>query len=36
MKALGKQMGLKESTMTEADFYRLWEAFFGRVESKRS
>ena len=30
MKALGKEMGLDESTMTEADFYRLWEAFFGR------
>jgi RNA polymerase sigma factor (sigma-70 family) len=30
MKALGKQMGLDEKTMTEADFYRLWEAFFSR------
>jgi thiol-disulfide isomerase/thioredoxin len=31
MKALGKEMGLNESTMTEKDFYRLWEAFFGRA-----
>ena len=34
MKALGKEMGLDESTMTEADFYRLWEAFFGREIEK--
>ena len=34
MKALGKQMGLDESTMTEADFYRLWEAFFSREVEK--
>ena len=34
MKALGKQMGLDESTMTEADFYRLWEAFFSREIEK--
>jgi thiol-disulfide isomerase/thioredoxin len=30
MKALGKEMGLDESTMTQVEFYRLWEAFFGR------
>jgi thiol-disulfide isomerase/thioredoxin len=30
MKALGKEMGLAESTMTEADFHRLWEAYFSR------
>jgi RNA polymerase sigma factor (sigma-70 family) len=30
MKTLGKEMGLNESTMTEKDFYRLWEAFFSR------
>jgi thiol-disulfide isomerase/thioredoxin len=30
MKAMGKEMGLDEATMTEADFHRLWEAFFGR------
>jgi hypothetical protein len=23
-------MGLAEATMTEADFHRLWEAFFSR------
>ena len=34
MKALGKEMGLDESTMTEADFYRLWEAFFSREVEK--
>jgi thiol-disulfide isomerase/thioredoxin len=34
MKALGQEMGLKESTMTEADFYRLWEVFFGREIEK--
>jgi thiol-disulfide isomerase/thioredoxin len=34
MKALGKEMGLEESTMTEADFYRLWEAFFSREVEK--
>ena len=34
MKALGKEMGLEESTMTEADFHRLWEAFFGREIEK--
>ena len=28
--ALGKEMGIEEATMTEADFHRLWEAFFGR------
>ena len=30
MKAMGKQMGLDESSMSESDFHRLWEAFFGR------
>jgi RNA polymerase sigma factor (sigma-70 family) len=30
MKALGKEMGLDQSTMTESDFHRLWEAHFGR------
>ncbi len=30
MKALGKEMGLDESRMSESDFHRLWEAFFGR------
>lgn len=34
MKALGKAMGLDEATMTEADFHRLWEAFFGREIEK--
>jgi RNA polymerase sigma factor (sigma-70 family) len=34
MKALGKEMGLDESTMTEADFHRLWEAFFSREVEK--
>jgi RNA polymerase sigma factor (sigma-70 family) len=34
MKALGKKMGLAESTMTEADFHRLWEAFFDREIEK--
>ena len=34
MKALGKEMGLDESTMTEADFHRLWEAFFSREVQK--
>ncbi len=34
MKALGKEMGLDESTMTQADFYRLWEAFFSREVEK--
>jgi RNA polymerase sigma factor (sigma-70 family) len=34
MKAQGKEMGLEESTMTEADFHRLWEAFFGREIEK--
>ena len=34
MKAMGKEMGLDESTMTEADFHRLWEAFFGREVEK--
>ncbi len=34
MKALGKEMGLDESTMTEADFHRLWEVFFGREIEK--
>ncbi len=32
MKALGKEMGLDESTMTETDFHRLWEAYFGGRE----
>ncbi len=30
MEAMGKEMGLSESTMTEADFHRLWEAYFSR------
>ena len=34
MKALGKEMGIDESTMTPADFYRLWEAFFSREVEK--
>ncbi len=34
MKKLGKEMGLDESTMTEADFHRLWEVFFGREIEK--
>jgi RNA polymerase sigma factor (sigma-70 family) len=34
MKSLGGEMGLKESTMTEADFLRLWEVFFGREIEK--
>ena len=34
MKALGKEMGLEESTMTEVDFRRLWEAFFDREIEK--
>jgi RNA polymerase sigma factor (sigma-70 family) len=34
MKALGKEMGLDESTMTKADFQRLWEAFFSREVEK--
>jgi hypothetical protein len=34
MKALGKEMGLDESTMTESEFHRLWEAFFGREIDK--
>ena len=34
MKALGKKMGLAESTMTEADFHRLWEVFFDREIEK--
>jgi RNA polymerase sigma factor (sigma-70 family) len=34
MRALGKKMGLVESTMTEADFHRLWEAFFDREIEK--
>ncbi len=34
MKALGKEMGLSESTMTEADFHRLWEAYFSREIEK--
>jgi hypothetical protein len=34
MKAIGKNMGLDESTMTEADFYRLWEVFFSREIEK--
>ena len=34
MKALGKEMGLDEATMTEADFHRLWEAFFSREIEK--
>ncbi len=34
MEALGKEMGLAESTMTEADFHRLWEVFFGREIEK--
>ena len=34
MKALGKEMGIEESTMTEADFHRLWEAFFSREVEK--
>jgi hypothetical protein len=24
-------MGLSESTMTESDFHRVWEAFFGQA-----
>ena len=31
---IGKEMGLEESTMTEADFHRLWETFFGREIEK--
>ena len=34
MKVLGKEMGLNESTMTEADFHRLWEAYFSREIEK--
>jgi RNA polymerase sigma factor (sigma-70 family) len=34
MRALGKEMGLAESTMTEADFHRLWEAYFSREIEK--
>ena len=34
MKALGKEMEIDESTMTQADFYRLWEAFFSREVEK--
>jgi RNA polymerase sigma factor (sigma-70 family) len=34
MEALSKEMGLDESTMTEVDFYRLWETFFGREIEK--
>jgi RNA polymerase sigma factor (sigma-70 family) len=34
MLALGKEMGLDESTMTEKDLYRLWETFFGREIEK--
>ena len=34
MKALGEEMGLDESTMTETDFHRLWEAFFSREVEK--
>jgi hypothetical protein len=34
MKALGKEMGLDQSTMTESDFHRLWEAYFGREIDK--
>jgi thiol-disulfide isomerase/thioredoxin len=34
MKAMGKEMGLSESTMTEADFHRLWEAYFSREIEK--
>ena len=34
MKALGKEMGFEESTMTEEDFYKIWEAYFGRQIEK--
>jgi RNA polymerase sigma factor (sigma-70 family) len=34
MKAMGKEMSLDESTMTPADFYRLWEAYFSREVEK--
>jgi thiol-disulfide isomerase/thioredoxin len=34
MKAMGEEMGLDESKMTQADFYRLWEAFFTREVQK--
>jgi len=34
MKKLGQEMGLEEATMTQADFHRLWEAFFGREIEK--
>jgi hypothetical protein len=34
MMALGKEMGLNESTMKEADFHRLWEAYFSREIEK--
>ena len=34
MKGLGKEMRLDESTMTESDFYRLWEAFYAREIDK--
>ena len=34
MKVLGKEMGLDAATMAEADFYRLWEAFFSRKIEK--
>jgi thiol-disulfide isomerase/thioredoxin len=34
MKAVGKEMGLSESTMTEAGFHRLWEAYFSREIEK--
>jgi len=34
MKALGKEMGLNESTMIESDFNRLWEAVYVREIEK--
>jgi thiol-disulfide isomerase/thioredoxin len=34
MKALGKEMGIKESTMTKDQFERLWEVFLGREIEK--
>ena len=34
MMAMGKEMGFSESTMTEADFHRLWEAYFSREIEK--
>ncbi len=34
MKALAKELGLNESTMTETDFNRLWEAVYVREIDK--